>query len=497
MTPCLRIVAFGSIFLLRGTLPVAACAQSLQVQPSAISSAAPGFTAQARLVLTNPGTDPLRKVTLTQFSNDGITVHFPSQGAGILAAKGQLEWPLTITVPASAHLPGTVVFDAAYTSGSVVNHQYAALSVQTDATLKNLDATLDGTPDPVSEQRPGALYLILTNNMDVPAQVNVSFDVPPSALDTPAVQPFAVPPRSTVAQKIALTAPFRVTPGNHPIAVNVDAIWQRNGTQEERRFALTKSITVGIFFESELLKALSIPSILVLPGCLVLFTMQLLFSAGWMGLKDDSQLPNLTVASSGFWILAIPLSAVFVPVYYLIFHVNLLLTYGVNDLLTIWVATLPLGILIYWVIGLRNREYRRDHVFSTSDTPAIVLEKLNRNGLSLERPQVKYKFNGLELFGFVLEEIRDGQTMLWVAPPILAEWGKDALAVKGRYNEVINRTRKTADLLQVLNESPSSVTLEFQKTGVIPNPYHIKIDSITGFPGPAVLTLTEARPGGV
>jgi hypothetical protein len=220
-----------------------------------------------------------------------------------------MVWPVKVLVPGGAHLPGSVTFEASYLAGSKVKHAFASLRVSSEGEKKPVEASLEGTLDPISQQRPGFLYLVVTNNLDVPVTINVMSQVSSAAVTIIPVTGFGVPRRSSTAQKIEIDAAPRVTPGPHDVVVDVTANWEgAEHRREERHLALTKSVTVGVFFESELLKALSIPSFLVLPGCLTIFTMQLMLSCGVLGLRNESKLPELTVVSPGFWIVAITFS---------------------------------------------------------------------------------------------------------------------------------------------------------------------------------------------
>ena len=480
LTMRLRIIALGSVW---GMLPLAAFSQTLQIQPPSITAPSAEFMAEARIILQNPGAEALRNVSLGQFSNDGITAKLGKPNAAVAAPKSQIVWPVKIAVPSGAHLPGTVIFEASYRTGTVVNHLYASLTLQSDSAQKLVDATLDGTPDPVSQQRPSAVYLLVTNNMDVPVDVTVP---PPSlstSLETPPIPPFQVPPRSIAARRVDLLARSKVTPGVQPVAIDVDVNWTRDGQKDERHFALTKPVTVGVFFESELLKALGIPSFLVLPGCLVIFTMQLMLSLGIMGLKNQSNLPDLSVTSPGFWILSISLSFLFVPVYYWITGVNCLLSYGADDMRNIWVAGIVLGVLFYLGIARYTLNWRKEHVPSSSDTPKQLLEKLAKNGLGLLLPRVKFKLGNLELTGFVIEKIKEDQAVAWVAPHIAVGWkdSHEAPALKKKFEEIVNGNRDPAALAAVLSDAGGLVTLNFETKDVVPNPYHLKLDTITGY----------------
>jgi len=482
MTLRLRITAVGSLW---GLLSLPALSQnvSIEVQPGSITASSSNFTAEARVILKNPSEERLRKISLGWFSNDGIKAELGKPRATVACPKREIVWPVKISVSGKSHMPGAVIFEASYVARSDVKHLYASLALQGDSAQKLVEASLEGNPEAVSQQRPGAIYVLVTNNIDVPVEVSVGSQVPSKAVQIVGGDPFQVPPRSSAAHKVEIQAASRVTPGVHPVVIEVNASWERAGQKEERHFALTKSVTVGVFFESELLKALSIPSFLVLPGCLVIFTMQLMLSFGVFGLKDVSKLPEIGITSPAFWILAVTFSGLFAPAYYCATGVNYLLNYGGDDLRNVWLMSIGIGVGFYLIIAGATLRHRREHVPSISDSPATVLKKLAKNGLGIVLPQVKYKLNNLELGGFVIEKIQDGQTLVWVAPHITTEWQNNAQAqgLKKQFDDIVNGSRDPAALAEVLEHARDVVTLRFESKGGVPNPYHVQVEAITQY----------------
>ena len=300
------------------------------------------------------------------------------------------------------------------------------------------------------------------------------------------VSPFQVPARSVVQTKIGVQAQGRITSGKYPFLFELIAEWRWAGHDEQRRLVVSKQATVGVFFESELLKVLGIPSFLVLPGCLALFTMQLFVTMGWFGLKNESRLPQLTVSSSGFWIIAITTSAVFAYIYGWITQNNYLIRYGFNDLRNVWFSSILIGGLVSIVYGWSTLKHRREHVPKTDDSPIDVLRKLSKNELGIVLTEVRFKLNNTDLNGFLIERIEDGQTLVWVVPPIVTDWGStpDALTAEKHFREnmnAIDRPKELAkELAQELEDAMRNghVQVRWGSLGPIPNPFHLKVDAI-------------------
>lgn len=467
----------------------------LEVQPSSIAVSPSDSDVQARVIFKNTTSATIRRPVLSPISNDGLKVELgaPSSQA---AAPGQvIVWSVKVKDLRSSRIPGSVLFDATYQlKGSAPQHAFASLSInsQTDGVQKPIEVSVEGNFDSVSEQRPASGYLIVTNNLNIPVQMQVKpVDPQDNNIKLSSVSPFQVPARSVVQTKIEVQAQGRITPGKYPFLFELIAEWSWAGHNEQRRLVVSEQATVGVFFESELLKALGIPSFLVLPGCLALFTMQLFVTMGWFGLKNESRLPQLTVNSPGFWIIAITTSAVFAYIYGWITKNNYLIRYGFNDLRNVWFWSILIGGLVSIVYGWSTLKRRREHVPRTDDCPTDVLRKLSRNGLDIVVTEVRFRLNDTNLHGFLIERIEDGQTLVWVVPPILTDWGStpDALAAEGLFRKNVDARHRPEELAQELEDAMRNghVQVRWGSQGAIPNPFHLKVDAIFEYKQPGVI----------
>jgi hypothetical protein len=475
--------------------PWPSLAQKLQADPTSVAAVSAGFKAHAVAVFDNSTSQKLSKVALQALSNDGITAEV-SKATQDVDPKGQLTWPIDLTVPSSAHLPGLVTLRADFLAGKTHQSLFTTIDVKVDGAAKPVEVSIDGSADPISQQRPGTLSLIVTNNLDVA----IGIDAQPQGTQGPNkaryddglavgnVKNWTVAPHSVASKPIDLTASFRVTPGVQNVIIDIDAQWTRDGLADSRHFSLTKSVTVGVFFESELLKALSLPSFLALPGCLFLLTFQALISTGWMGLKGHSSSPTFELNSASFWIVALSLSALFLFVYWLVTGINCLLTYGIGDLGAMWISSMILGLIAFIADARWTARWIREHVVSETDQAADVLAKIVRNHLPLLRPVVKFKLGGIDLKGLVLENLSEDQTYVWVSPHIEVEWKqatsqaeKDAsLAQQKRFNEIINNDRDPQAVEALFQQKGSLAILKFDAAAAFPGPYHLKTDAIIG-----------------
>ena len=489
------IVLLGTIAL--GFLSRATWAQgvTLEVQPSSIAVSPSYSEVQARVVLKNTGAVAVSHLHLSPLSNDGLATEIAAPSSDS-AQKGQaVVWPVKVVSLGRARIPGSVLFDASYKppNTKLAQHVFALLSVtsQTDAQQKPIEASLEGNLDAVSQQRPATAYLLVTNNLDVPVHVQINPLISEETLAPPPIAPRDIPARSATPIKVEVKPGIRVTPGTYPLLLEVIAEWAWAGHSEQRRVVVSKPVTVGIFFESEVLKALGIPSFLVLPGCLVLFTMQLLLTLGFLGVKNESRLPQLNLTTPGFWILAITFSGLFAVVYNLATGANYLVRYGLGDLRNVWLSSIVIGAILYSVLALVTQKRRRERVPTVNDEPIDVLRKLSRNGLQIVLPKVKFKLVNLDLSGFVIEKIEDGQTLVWVAPSIAitrVSASEDALATQQELVTAVDSRRKASELAETLEEAKTKnyATVRWDSRGAMPNPFHLKVEAITEYQQPEV-----------
>jgi len=463
---------------------------TLEVTPTPIVVSSSNFTAEARVILKNSGSEILRHVSLSQFSNDGIKAEIGKPCSTHAGPKRQIVWPVKISGPGNAHFPGSVIFEARYVSPTGMQHVYALLTLQTDGTQKPVEASLEGNLDAVSQQRPASVYLVVTNNLDVPVDVDVDHKVPQGAIIVSTVSPFQVQARSTESTEIEVKTKSRVTPGVYPVLLEVTANWNWAGRKERRHLTVSKPATIGVFFESELLKALGVPSFLVLPGCLMVFTFQFLLSFNILRLKDYSKMPDLGLASPGFWIIAVSLSGVFAYFYYVLTKVNYLSSYGVDDLRNVWLSSILIGFLIYFLVAAPTYNWRQSHIPTSSDSPIVVLKKLGKNQLGISLPRVIHHLGNQDVNGFVIEKIEDSKTMLWVAPRIAVTWQANAEAQREAFQAEFNLNGNPAELARILEAAGNQVTVEWEPNAAVTRPYHAKVEAITQYQ-PAEVILAE------
>ncbi len=473
---------------------------ALEVQPGAIA-VLPSYTELSVLVrLKNSSSGAVRKAGLTWLTNDGFRVRV-ERAAGRAAGPGEsIVWAVKVENVNGAHLPGAIVFVANCTmAGGGRRDATATLAIapQGEAGTKSVEAALEGSFDAVTQNRPGEGALTLTNNLDEAVHVEIRPQVPEDVFEPPKAGPVDVPARSSVLVPIHLVARSALTPGAYPVAFQIVARWDAGGHAEQRLLVVSKTATAGIFFESELLKALGVPSFLVLPGCLMIFTAQLLVSLGLFKVKDQSRLPALAVTDPGFWVIAVTLSGVFAWAYSAIRQRNYLVRYGPADLEAVWLWSIALGALAFLIYAGWTNGRRSLHVPGREDSQVQILEKMSRNGIGLAAARVEFAMNGKTMRMFVVEKIGDDQTMVWVTPAIQVNWAAtDAgRAAETEFRTLVTANGEPAGVAKKIRDGLSgglATGVAWETTGAVPNPYHLKVESITGWAAPDRIVTAPA-----
>jgi hypothetical protein len=474
---------------------------TLDIVPNSIAVSPSYSEAQTRAVLKNGSATPIRQLNLSVFNNDGLTIDIGKPSTSGAEPGQSVVWSIKIKDPAQARLPAAAQFELKYLRAdqSTCLRVFAALAVSSQADAKPLEASIEGNFDSVSQQRPGEGALLITNNLDLPVDVKVTtWPGPNMTIDR--IAPFQIPPRSTVREAVKVNAADRVTPGIYPAELEAIASWKWADRTETRHLLVSKQVTLGVFFESDLLKALGIPSFLVLPGCLVIFTMQLLLALNVLGAKNESKLPDLSVATPGFWILSITYS-VFYAWIYSHYKDDYLIRYGPEDLILVWFSSVVIGAALYVLIAGIAKKTRGQKVPAPTDDQIAILKKMARNKLGVVVPQAQFTLNNAQWRGFVVEPIEDGKTLLWVAPGIVATWGTTQAArdAQTAYNRdltlamdpdaaeerhvIANRIAERLDTARRQHQ----VTVRWDTHGAVPtagSPMHIKPETITLYQPP-------------
>lgn len=267
--------------------------------------------------------------------------------------------------------------------------------------------------------------------------------------------------------------PFQMTAdvvesGQHTVAWEIDLEWHRAGLTQSGSMVTEKVFNLGVLGESTLLQIFAWPSILVLPGALMLMTFLALGNALRKRLFSERDDSSLFASKEGkvffrpeFWLIAIPLSLAVVIFYpWLTGKLgdprDFMVVRGFDDIVSLWFGSMFLGALSclawYWTryaIKRARAEWRawleRRRVPQPADPPLRVLEKLRDSGASsLVLQRWEYTREGEDLQGLALMDA--GEDGLWLAPPILV--GCRDAALRNRLEGVRDHADKLTALIE-------------------------------------------------
>jgi hypothetical protein len=137
-----------------------------------------------------------------------------------------------------------------------------------------------------------------------------------------------------------------VTPGNRKIALESNLRWNDRGCSYSATIVTPQDLTVGIFGQSDILTALGIPSLLLLPGFLIMGMVAVMWKAGVRFGSATVEFPY-QLKSPEFWLFAVSLSFLAVLTGRYVFDRPYLNIYGLADLMWLWFLSVLLGGLVF------------------------------------------------------------------------------------------------------------------------------------------------------
>jgi hypothetical protein len=474
------------------------------------------------------GDRELTAVALSTFSNDGIGAEVeqatPAQ-LPKLAANAEYAWRLKLTrvdgsvltestlhvkvafdvsqtavaapaapeaAPPKATPPKAAVPKATAPATPAPTHRliYATAKIKPQAVITAIElakAEIKGAPESLAHERPSRMFVIITNEYSRPLTVTDVKTLGPTYIDLePAVDsvplpkkhpklPMTIRPGEAGDLDYTITAKNAVVPGKYLFIATVDVM-------TEDKLAATvrtppQEINVVVLGESDVLKYFGIPSLLFLPGVLMLIAWRFL----WAFRKTDDQVAKYRLQwnTSDFWVVAITLSlgtaliypwlTESIPQYFNIGRRNFVAAYGLLDFslilgFALLVSILAFGmwripILVYARIkeALLKRAARKlvsaarklaaETIPGTDDTPLQILEKLAKAGLDSTFQQY------YSAAGDAVDDAKDlvlalekwsSKDELWLIPPMqLTAVAGNSAAVNARY-KLINAPPDTA-----------------------------------------------------
>lgn len=423
----------------------------LEVAPDSVDLA-PDGSAQVLVVARNPAAVELREVHLSWFSDAHIDVEVDAPVSPVVVPYGALTWVLRLSSTGEGSAAGRVhlrvdyVWEGEGAAGPAPGVAVGSLEVesrQPQAAESVAEIGIQTALTSLNRYRPGLVYLAVSNTAGVPIRVK---KVSPQGPGFVVFEGPELGEGATLAPGEARTFPYqvrvpgRVRPGKHLLLFDVDLEWEDAGQLWTRREVVTHEVEVGVFGESGILTAVGVPSLLILPGVLMLLTVKLL----WRSDGSQGEFPvKVTSAEAG--LIAVTLSLLTALVYPVVtgwagVPRNYLEGYELWDVMWVWFGSVVVAAAGYllvvggtrlWTRAASELEaWRKRRRTPSDEDPIAVLRMLNRLGLGLKLSRVDVEIHGQVRRGYVLVPPDEGEETMWVGPNIIVEWragAEDAL----------------------------------------------------------------------
>ncbi len=243
-----------------------------------------------------------------------------------------------------------------------------------------------------------------------------------------------IEPGETSVLRLEAEADSRVKPGEHQL------VFVLPSTMGGADFDLVASQTtkVGVEGETELLTIFGIPSLLLLPGFLLLTTVSLLWRLRLGRGEWDLEDFPFPFKEGEFWVLAVLGSIGILTGAHLV-GLDLLDEYSFLELVWLWIASMLIGGAVYLVVVVARNTWRSRRVPSEEDGPIEVLRKLERQRLKLDRPTFSVDVNGAAEKRFLLQPPNAKRAVTWISPKIEYRWVELDQELNEAINEDVNR----------------------------------------------------------
>jgi hypothetical protein len=411
------------------------------------------------------GSQPLSNIALTTFSGENVAVVLPADRGllSVLGASSEYAWSLRLThtgtLLGAAKLYVRVAFDVLDAAGRS-NHRLLYSTVDIAPAAASSAAPLlakaeaIGAATSVAHERPAQLLVQLTNQsnrtlhlatLTIFKPTFVCLSIAGDMCQTPAddvtagaksliekpqpidLNPLGVadlPPGQTAILPLMLRASSKVVPGLYTVMIGVQV--ESGGLNQT--VTTSHDINVAVLGESDLLKLVGVPSLLFLPGALLLITLSLCLSAGIS--SDDRKKLLLQPTEPGFWVLAIGLSLVAAVIYpsltgFFGHERNYLASYGLEDFMYVFGWSILGGILAFgayrgtlFLVKLCRARKIRQQVPQPGDDPLTILGKLAKLSENVVCRQA-YPLGGSAADAMLVLGPWSTDTELWIVPPAL------------------------------------------------------------------------------
>jgi len=415
----------------------------------------------------------------------------PIAAGDILAPKAVRQYPLTVAVPeARAALAGTWLLHAelSYARGTGDTRQEAVAVHNQAVTVAAAAPAVDGITfeltlgtAPVYEDAPVDGIAILRNTGETPVTLEeLTLGGPPFlSVLRGGTLPAVIDPKATVRLPFTVGIADGRKPRIGAWTIVADAQLARTlgGHTERGGLTATAEIQATVPGVSDVLKILELPTILLLPGVLVLATWASLAGARASG-KSWLQWKSVS-----FWIASVFLSILIFFAYQHWADVNFTVAYGLADVAKLWIGCILGASIAYGLLRLGlwlNEVYwRRKLEPRKADTPLDILRKLDRFSMPFYLPVVERSFAGQSQTLFELP-FAEKNKQKWVVPKMRLAPKQESEAAETALQEIAylnNDDRGLGQIIELCEKNRHLVVLDWA-SGRITSPIQLPSDEI-------------------
>jgi hypothetical protein len=510
-----RLVTCGLYILIVASYSQIAFAQTkpmpqADVLPTSLAVSPNGAVTQLLVIMRNPGDTEIRQIEISWLVDAGITV-VPPQPLSISALAPHSDSSRILQVSQSQLDPvdGSLRLRIAYKDSS--GSRIIALSVpvksrESDTMDKFLDTKIQTALESLDSSHSGTIDLFLTNKQGRQITLDVNATGPEFICFDPAgnscpndlkgAKPapaqaqrtqIVIGPYQTHVEVFDVGAKDRVEPGKYLLSFEIAL--EGDGTQSlARTTVISQTVDVGVVGESAILKALSVPSFLLLPGCLVMLTLGFFYKYAWSWSKPAKTTPIPEATDAHFWLASITISGVMALLYRWIFDRWYFIRYGIQDIALIWIYSVALGLVLYAAIFGWPRFLEYKSTPTADDDPVKVLQRLHWQGRNNTIVRKTVGEDAEKKTVCIISKPSDDGKKVWVTPGICVYVTRARADLQTKIQNELSadgRPGELARLLKMANQKAdgtvdkSKPEVAIWDSGSISNPRLEDLDKLT------------------
>jgi hypothetical protein len=469
-------------------------------------------------IALQPGSGAERVILIAQASADwsikSLQLHIvapPGVSAETdapLVEAGDFAWNIDVTANSEAAKDSTLLFRVDYETapvrpGAVRSGTVGAtakISYEPLAIAQAVKITVHHGFDTLRPDQAGDMLLAIENTGIAPVTLRSVGLLTPDRSEnhfvvtpTPPL-PVTIPGRDIVAVPVVVTAPETITPGTATLLMDLRFDRGAGQAMAQADIAVADQVTLGIPGLSDLKTVLQIPSLLFMPGVVIVLTWALIWNRrAWVGAAADTapKFP-LSAPSPEFWVVSIMLSLIVAAAYprFISGQFDLWDSVSVRDIGILWFGSIVIVAPLTYIVGavatnaLRRcrdaKEARRKLATNpqTGEDAVTLLPKLVKAERPLRLPA--YSVAGSDgqkgiVFDLGFGEAADGKT--WVAPAIRLRRKSSKTKTDAILQEALNGNDSLA-VYTVLTEHPRQYDIAWKQPSPLTGPRLVDISSL-------------------